>query len=401
MDFDGSIEVPAGQELQLWTLTLPARPGVYLLWGQAHEPILLSTSGSVRAVVRRKLSPNPEDIAAKRADLAKITKGVSWTQADSNFVAYLQFHRLAREIYPQTYRETLGWHDPWWVRVNMSDPFGRLLTTRKLSWPGPDEFVGPWPNARSAGNFIDVATDLFSFCRNYELLQRSVACKGGTVTCTYAQMDKCCGLCEGKISAQEYRGRLIKAARLTEPEFCRQLQADLEKQMQAAAADMNFEEAGKLKDLLARLKDLFRDDFRWADNLRRFAYLVIAPGKDRHQLRPWRVVGGTVQPGEPFALAELDQQLPEILNWAGQARDLRPEDANQLQQWCETVSLVSYFLFRSHSDKCLYYRLSNLPSIEEMVEQIEKRFTRPSRPKVKPDDPIPETDSLKKSPQGQ
>ena len=98
MDFDGSIEVPAGQDLQEWTLSLPARAGVYFLWGEGKEPILLATSGSVRAVVRRKLAGGSEQTAGRRAELDKITKGVSWTEANSNFVAYLQFHRLAREI---------------------------------------------------------------------------------------------------------------------------------------------------------------------------------------------------------------------------------------------------------------------------------------------------------------
>lgn len=401
MDFDASIEVPVGQELQNWTLALPARPGVYLLWGQAGEPVLLSTAGSVRAVVRRKLTAASDETAAKRADLAKITRGISWTQADSNFVAYVQFLSLAREIYPKSYKEMLGWQDSWWVKVSLSGPFGRLLTTRKLSWPGPDEFIGPWPNARAAGNFVDLATDLFGLCRNYELLQRSAAGKGGAATCTYAQMDKCCGLCEGTITAQQYRERLTKAVEITGQEFARQLQADLQKRMRSAAAEMNFEEAAKAKDLLARLQDLTKDDFRWTDSLTRFAYLIIAPGKDWHRIRPWRVVGGTVQPGEPVALAEIGQQVSEVLSWAGQGQVLRPADANQLRQWRETISLVSYFLFRSHSDKCLYYKLRNLPSPEKMVEQIKKKFTRPPRQKTKPDDSTVQAQTLKKTSQDQ
>ena len=99
MDFDGSIEVPADEEVQQWTLALPARAGVYLLWGDKHQAILLANSGSVRAAVRRKLSGAEDETPNRRTRLADITKGVSWMAANSSFVSYWQFHQLARQIY--------------------------------------------------------------------------------------------------------------------------------------------------------------------------------------------------------------------------------------------------------------------------------------------------------------
>ena len=132
MDFDGSIEVPADQELQQWTLALPARAGVYLLWGDKHKTIQLATSGSVRASVRRKLAQSESETLSRRTELAEITKGVSWTQADSSFVSYWQFHQLAREIYPNSYGKMLGWSSAWWVRICLSEPFGHLQSVRKI-----------------------------------------------------------------------------------------------------------------------------------------------------------------------------------------------------------------------------------------------------------------------------
>ena len=398
MDFDGSIEVPAGQDLQEWTLSLPARAGVYFLWGEGKEPILLATSGSVRAVVRRKLAGGSEQTAGRRAELDKITKGVSWTEANSNFVAYLQFHRLAREIYPQSYRQMLGWPDAWWVKISFSGAFGRLLSTRRLTQAGPDEFVGPWPNGKSAKNFVELATDLFGLCRNHELLQSVGESGQVSKTCTYAQIDKCCGVCEGKISAEQYRTRLLETLRLSEPGGRRGLRQELGGRMKIAAGEMRFEEAAKIKNQLGRLTELEKEEFRWVDSLRRFQYLIIAPGKDRRQLRPWRVNGGAVEASEPFVMSETKQRIGDIVDWAGQGQDCQVVEAKQLEQWQESISLLSYFLFRSHSEKCLYYKLGRLGSPGRIAEQIEKNFARRATRGVKPVSREQENSVLKESP---
>ena len=371
MDFDGSIEVPTNQDLRSWTLALPERAGVYLLWGAEREPILLATAGSVRAAVRRKLAPSAPQTTTRQTKLAEITKGVSWTQANSNFVAYRQFHQLAQAIYPTSYRQMLGWPDSWWVKVCLSEPFGRLLATQKISVPGPDEYIGPLPNAKAAKNFINLAGDMYGLCRNYEILQQTART---TKACAYAQMGKCCGACLGKISASQYQKLLAEVLKLAEPQGRLQQQHNLEKMMKESAAHLQFEQAENNKKLIKRIAELEDKGFQWADNLCRFGYLIIAPGFDRHHLWPWRVNGGTIEPGEPIKLAEIEGKIAEIIDWAKQNSWQAPVSQSQIQPWREGISLVSYFLFRSHNDQCLYYKLDNLPNSAALAEQISNKF---------------------------
>lgn len=375
MDFDGSIEVPADQKLQQWTLELPARAGVYLLWGDNHEAILLATSGSVRASVRRKLARSESDTLSRRTELVEITKGVSWTQSDSNFVAYYQFHQLARAIYPNSYGEMLGWSDAWWIRICLSDSFGRLLTTRKIKLPGPDEYIGPFANSKAAKYFADLATDMYGLCRDYEVL-RQKATKKTIQACAYAQMGKCCGACLGWISPSKYRELLREVTKLAEPEGRLGQRHRLEEQMSQAAEKLDFESAAKNKKLIKRMGKLEEDGFRWAGNLRRFEYLIIAPGADRHHIRPWWVKGGIVKSGKAIALNEVEKRIGKIIDWAKQASYRAPVEPCEIQQWRESIGLVSYFLFRSHSDKCLYYKLNRLPTDTDLVEQISHKFDK-------------------------
>lgn len=375
MDFDGSIEVPKDQDLQSWTLALPARAGVYLLWTEQHEAILLATAGSVRAAVRRKLSPTANDTTSRRTELVKITKGVSWTQANSNFVAYGQFHQLARKIYPSNYREMLAWPGAWWVKVCLSEPIGRLLATQKITSPGTDEYIGPVPNAKAAKMFIDLAGDMYGLCRNYEILQQIVTTKK-TKTCAYAQMGKCSCVCLEKISVSDYRALLTEVLKLAEAQGRLEQRRQLEKSMKEAADKLQFEQAANTRTLIKRLTELEDKGFRWADNLRGFRYLIIAPGADRHHIQPWRVMGGTIEGGEPTELASIEGQISGIIDWAKQGVLKLPAGRSEVQQWRESVSLVSYFLFRSHSDQCLYYKLGNLPKPAELVEQIGGKFKR-------------------------
>ena len=373
MEFDGSIEVPTDQELQQWTLKLPDRAGVYLLWGDKRETILLATSGSVRGSVRRKLTQPESETLSRRTELANVTKGVSWTQADSKFVAYWQFHQLARAIYPSSYGKMLSWSDGWWIRICLSEPFGRLLVTRKISPPGPDKYVGPFASGKMAKYLVDLGSDMYGLCRDYKVLQQTATGRA-THACAYAQMGRCCGACLGRVSASEYQEFLLAAGTLIEPEERLGQRRRLEEQMNQAAAKLDFESATKNKKLIGRMSKLEEADFRWAGSLQRFEYLIIAPGPGRQQVRPWRVNGGKVEPGEVIGLGEIERHMEEIVEWAKRAGFREPMSRCEIQQWRESIGLVSYFLFRSHSDKCLYYKLDYLPEKADMAEQIARKF---------------------------
>ncbi len=375
MDFDGSIEVPADEALQQWTLALPARAGVYSLWGDKRETILLATSGSVRASVRRKLARSESETLSRRTELSEITKGVSWTQADSSFVSYWQFHQLARAAYPNSYGEMLGWSSAWWIRICLSEPFGKLQTVRKISPSGPDEYIGPFVSGKGAKYFSDLVSDMYGLCRNYEILQQTTREKGSQA-CAYAQMGKCCGACLGQVSTSEYQELLLEAVKLAEPEERLVQRNRLEEQMSRAAAKLDFESAAKTKKFIKRMGKLEEEDFCWADSLRQFQYLIIAPGQDRHQVRPWRVNSGLIEPGEAVKLAEVEKQIGGIVDWARKSNCRPPTNVSEIQQWRESIGLVSYFLFRSHNDKCLYYKLDRLPKEADMAEQITSKFER-------------------------
>jgi hypothetical protein len=197
-------------------------------------------------------------------------------------------------------------------------------------------------------------------------------------------MGKCCEACLGRVSASEYRELLLEAVKLAEPEERLGQRRRLEEQMSRAAAKLDFESAAKNKKLIKRIGKLEEEDFGWAGSLRRFKYLIIAPGQDRHQVRPWRVNGGMIEPGEAVRLGEVERQIGEIVDWARRANYRPPANVSEIQQWRESIGLVSYFLFRSHSDKCLYYKLDHLPKEADMAEQISSKFgkSKSSRPKA-------------------
>ncbi len=375
MDFDASIEVPTDQELQQWTLELPAKAGVYLLWGTKHEPILLATTGAIRSAVRRKLAQDPDQSSSRRAKLAEITKGGSWTKANSSFVAYVQFHELARKIYPQSYRKMLGFSDAWWVKVRLSERFGRLLATRKLDVSEEDQYIGPMTNAKAAKSFIDLATDMYGLCRDYEVLQQMAGNKG-TKACTYAQMGKCCGVCQGKISASEYRQRLLDVVSLAGSEGRLRQREQLEEQMNQAAQRLEFERAANNKKLLKRLAGLESDDYYWTGRLSDFEFLIIAPGIAPGEIWPWKLKADSIEAGKAVKLTEVQEKVEQIVNWANQDSGQVPTSRADIQRWREKIALMSYLLFRSHNDRCLYYKLDNVPQGDDLAKQITEKFSK-------------------------
>ena len=73
--------------------------------------------------------------------------------------------------------------------------------------------------------------------------------------CVYRQIGRCCGLCAGDVSRDEY-GELIKCAIQLLRGNTEEVEASLIKRMMEAAEDERFEEAARCRDSIQALKKL-------------------------------------------------------------------------------------------------------------------------------------------------
>ena len=142
----------------------------------------------------------------------------------------------------------VGFRPAWFVHVNPQTNFPRYIKTIDLSRAGV--IAGPVADKHAAARLIALLEDAFDLCRYYQIL---VEAPHGRA-CAYKEMGKCPAPCDGSISMEQYH-RMIQHSvdTLADPAPAVREQ---ESRMRAAAADLHFESAAKIKAFADQLSQL-------------------------------------------------------------------------------------------------------------------------------------------------
>lgn len=130
------------------------------------------------------------------------------------------------------------------LRLSLRDAFPRLTTTRKFHQDGA-QYFGPFTSALSlyeVKDFIDRFFKLRS-CSDHEFA-------GRTRPCLEYQIKRCSAPCVGYVSQEDY-ARQIESVRLFLSGKSRELERVVQGEMAVAVEKEDFEEAARLRDLLA------------------------------------------------------------------------------------------------------------------------------------------------------
>ena len=401
---------------------LPGVGGVYLLTDADDRIIQLASAGNLRRALHVRLAP-PADgeaqaagaPARKRADLRQIVRKIRWRTAHSAFEISYEYWRLARALLPDNYLKQVAFGPAWFVHVDPSANIPRFVVGKVLrSPPGVD--LGPFFTNADATRFVQVLEDGFDLCRYYHILEQAPR---GTA-CAYFDMGKCPGPCDGSIPMARYREMIADALAFAAggrgPAYER-----CETGMREAAARQAYEEAGKFKQRLERLREIEHKSFVQVAPVERFNYLIVQRGGGRTRVRPFFVHGGAITPGETASLKKLETVAGQWIEatWAasghadrfsngkhgptgwtmppGSASEAMAEPADEAntgiprepsphpftlplsldrQAASEQIWLVSHFLGRKDPPG-LFIRADRLLPADDLSRVIRERFTRP------------------------
>lgn len=285
--FDPSIDVEA------FARTAPARWAVYLLADADDRPIQLLCVKNLRASLKRRLGGGElVDSAAlsRKVDYRQIVRRVYWGRVDSAFEADLLYLDAARAAFPQAYQKMAGLRPAWFVHVDPEVAFPRWTKSSEPTAGGAGEWFGPLPTKESAAGLIASLEDWFDLCRYHDVLTKAPAGRA----CAYKEMGRCPGPCDGSVSMEQYR-RLVEHSMsvLLDPgDFVRRQHA----RMQAAAAELKFESAAKIRQYVDSLSaSLGKGDLRHVRRLRDFRFLSLQFGPTARSARAFLVTPGAVE----------------------------------------------------------------------------------------------------------
>jgi len=226
--------------------TLPTGPGVYRMLSQDGKVIYVGKARNLKSRVASYF--RGDQVAPKVMALVREIAAMEVTVTSTETEALILEHNLIKRHRPR-FNVIL--------RDDKSFPFVQLsvhgfprLAFYRGNRAQPGRYFGPYPNARAVRDTLLQLQKLFRLrnCKDSFFANRSRPC-------LQHQIGRCSAPCVGLVSAADYAGDVRSAVMVLEG-HSRELTQELARQMDAAAAALEFERAAVLRDRIAALKEV-------------------------------------------------------------------------------------------------------------------------------------------------
>jgi len=229
--------------------SIPLEPGVYRFSDSHGRVIYVGKAKSLRS----RLTSYFADLASlhpRTRQMVTTAAKVEWTVVTTEVEALQLEYNWIKEFDPRfnvRYRDDKSYPV---LAVTLNEEYPRLMVYRGPRRKGV-RYFGPYSHAWAIRETLDLLTRVFP----------ARTCSAGVFKrhsqigrpCLLGYIDKCSAPCVGQVSAEQHR-RIVA-------DFCDFLSGktdrfarDLERQMNAAAAELDFERAARLRDDLGALK---------------------------------------------------------------------------------------------------------------------------------------------------
>ena len=229
--------------------SIPVEPGVYRFRDQHGRVIYVGKAKSLRP----RLTSYFQDISAlhpRTRQMVTTAAKVEWTVVNTEVEALQLEYNWIKEFDPRfnvRYRDDKSYPV---LAVTLGEEYPRLSVYRGPRRKGV-RYFGPYSHAWAIRETLDLLTRVFpartcsaGVFKRHSQIERP---------CLLGYIDKCSAPCVGRVSAEEHRKIVL--------DFCDFLSGktdrfarELELEMNAASAELNFERAARLRDDIGALK---------------------------------------------------------------------------------------------------------------------------------------------------
>ncbi|MCX6874519.1 MAG: excinuclease ABC subunit UvrC [Verrucomicrobia bacterium] len=233
------------------------------------------------------------------------------------------------------------------VKLRLADPWPRLVMTRMKNDDG-SRYFGPFPHSSALRETLSWLNRNFGFrvCRPLTPGEADYR------HCNADIIRNCSAPCIGRIGREAYLARIDEACRILEGKGKRELFDELRGEMATAAAQLDFERAATLRDILRNLEK------------------TLTPTR---QFARGRSLPSTVQPTEDLA------ELGELLQLSGPPRVMECFDISNVSSNHIVASMVRFTDGRPDHRNYRRYRIRSVAGQDDfasMAEVIRRRYSR-------------------------
>ncbi|MBW1877195.1 MAG: excinuclease ABC subunit UvrC [Deltaproteobacteria bacterium] len=224
---------------------LPTRPGVYMFKDRRGKVLYVGKAVNIRARVRQYLAGQDERFMVPF--LVRRAHDVDIVVVDSEKEALLLENTLIKEHRPRFNVKLRDDSNFLHLRIDSREPWPRYTLVRQLGGAGA-RFFGPYHSASSARQTLAFLHRAFPLrtCTDAVLKSRKRPC-------LLYQMGRCAAPCNGLIDRDTY-GDLVEESMLLLEGRRKPLLRRLQERMHRSAEAEAFEEAARLRDLIASVE---------------------------------------------------------------------------------------------------------------------------------------------------
>ncbi|HVS04416.1 MAG TPA: excinuclease ABC subunit UvrC [Thermoanaerobaculia bacterium] len=226
---------------------LPDRPGIYVFRDGGGKPLYVGKAKSLRRraahYLRQQVDPRLRAMAAEAAEVESV---VTDTEAEALLLEnnWIKRHRPRYNVLlrdDKTYP---------YLKLTLQEEYPRLAFTRRVAEDGAAYF-GPFLPGGLARRAIKLVQKLF------QVRVCHIAIDGSLPRpCLYHDMHRCLGPCVSGLTSREAYGEAVEQARLFLAGRNDELLRRLKREMEAAAAALEFERAARLRDALREVEGI-------------------------------------------------------------------------------------------------------------------------------------------------
>lgn len=229
--------------------TIPDTPGSYQFKDADGRIIYVGKAKSLRQRLSNYFQ-NPRGLHPRTAQMVATAESVEWIQVRNEVEALMLEYSLIKQHRPRFNVRLVDDKSYPFLSLTLADEWPRATVTRGMRRKG-SRYFGPYAHAYAIRETLDELLRTFPIrtCSDHKLRHHQRIGK----PCLLFHIEKCAGPCVDEITPEAYSG-LVK-------EFIEFLEGDvepvlrrLEKQMAAAAAAMEFEQAARTRDRLAAVR---------------------------------------------------------------------------------------------------------------------------------------------------
>jgi len=251
---------------------LPDSPGIYKFYDKDKKLLYIGKAKVLKNRVKSYFKFTPSLCAANKLTL-RIKKMINeachleYIVSPSEYDALILENSLIKELKPK-YNILLRDDKTYpYIAIDTEEEFPRFEIKRKIDKKKSIKYYGPFSNSAN-----DILKALYLTCK---LVQKR-SCLKEKKECLFYQINRCHAPCIGQISKEEYGKIVTEATSLLIDR--KKLILKLEKKMMEASKNLNFEEAGTLRDMQKSIKNslhVIHLDLAKIENFDLFAIEVI------------------------------------------------------------------------------------------------------------------------------